>query len=76
MRESGDAYNGVKFELETAERVTCTSGETYRIEAQQTAFNLGLDYNLAHVQPTGEYHYHGVSDLLIDTLEGDNLVHV
>jgi hypothetical protein len=28
------------------------------------------------VQPTGEYHYHGVSDLLIDTLEGDNLVHV
>ena len=76
MRESGVAYNGVKFELETAEGVSCSSGETYRIEAQQTAFNLGLDMNLAHVQPTGEYHYHGVSDLLIDTLEWDNLVHV
>lgn len=76
MRESGVAYNGVKFELETAESVSCASGENYRIEAQQTAFNLWLDYNMAHVQPTGEYHYHGVADLLMDTLEGDDVVHV
>ena len=75
-RESGVAYNGVKYELETAERVTCTSGETYRIEAQQSMFNLGLDFNNAHVQPTGEYHYHGVADVLVDNLEGDDVVHV
>lgn len=76
-REAGVAYNGVKYELETNERVTCTSGETYRIEAFETAFGvMGTDFNNAHVQPTGEYHYHGVSELLMDTLEGDDVVHV
>ena len=76
VKESGVAYNGVKFELETAEKVICSSWEIYKIEAQQNIFNLGLDDNLAHVQPTGEYHYHWVPELLIDTLEWDDLVHV
>lgn len=76
-REAWVAYNGVKYELETNERVTCTSGETYRIEAFETMFNvMGIDMNNGHVQPTGEYHYHGVSGLLMDTLEGDDVVHV
>lgn len=75
--ESGVAYNGLKYQLETAERLECESGEMYRIEAQQTVIDvIGLDFNNAHVQPTGEYHYHGVSDLLMDTLEGDDVVHV
>ena len=62
----GVAVNGVKFEPGTAETVTCATGETYRVEGLQDTFNLGMDFNNAHVQPTGAYHYHGLSDLLAD----------
>jgi len=77
VREPGVAINGLKFEPGTAERATCEGGETHSIEAIQDVVDLGLDFNNAHVQPTGEYHYHGVSDLLVDLydLEQD-LVHV
>jgi hypothetical protein len=75
-RENGVAYNGVKYELQTAELVSCESGEEYRIEAIQTAFSLGLDENNAHVQPTGEYHYHGVAEVLMDSLEGTDIAHI
>ena len=34
-------------------------------------FNFGDDMNHAHVQPNGEYHYHGMPELLIEFL-GDN----
>ena len=37
-----------------------------------------MDFNNAHVQPTGEYHYHGLPNSLIDDLdasEGD-LIHI
>ncbi len=77
VRTTGVAVNGVKFEPGTAETLTCSSGETYRIEALQDVYNLGLDFNNAHVQPTGEYHYHGVSELLADAFATDtDLVHV
>lgn len=77
VREAGVAVNGVKFEPETNERVACESGETYRIEAQQDMVDLGLDVNNAHVQPTGEYHYHGVSQNLVDfSDQGNDLVHI
>jgi hypothetical protein len=73
----GVAVNGVKFEPATAETVTCESGETLRVEALQDVYNLGLDFNNAHVQPTGEYHYHGISELLADAYStDDDLVHV
>ncbi len=63
---------GVKFDPGTAG--TCPSNLTatascnlangsdpWRIEALgQTTFNFGVDTNNAHVQPTGEYHYHGM----------------
>ncbi|MFT5196783.1 MAG: hypothetical protein ACI9EW_002171 [Cellvibrionaceae bacterium] len=76
-REPGVAINGVKFEPDTAERATCGSGKVHNIEAIQDVTSLGLDFNLAHVQPTGEYHYHGVSDLLVDLYSTDqDLVHV
>lgn len=71
VRETGVALNGVKFEPGTAETTTCTSGETYRIEGLQDMFDLGMDFNNAHVQPTGEYHYHGVSELLVDAFDSD-----
>lgn len=56
----GVAINGVKFEPGTAERVNCSTGEEYRVEAFQDVLNLGLDFSNAHVQPTGAYHYHGI----------------
>ena len=77
VRTTGVAINGVKFEPGTAETVTCESGEVYRVEALQQTYNLGIDLNNAHVQPTGEYHYHGVSQLLIDAFSSEtDLVHV
>ncbi len=77
VRELGVAINGVKLEPETAERVRCASGEEYKVEAIQNFVDLGLDQNNAHVQPTGEYHYHGVSDNVIAFADkGQDLVHV
>jgi len=77
VREPGIALNGVKFEPETAEIVICDSGENYRVEAVQDLINLGLDFNNAHVQPTGEYHYHGISEGLVETFDlGEDLVHL
>ncbi len=77
VRMTGVAVNGVKFEPGTAENVTCGTGETFRVEALQDIYNLGFDFNNAHVQPTGEYHYHGVSQLLVEAYERDgDLVHV
>ena len=77
VRITGVAINGVKFEPGTAERITCESGERFRVEGLQDVFNLGMDFNNAHVQPSGEYHYHGVSQLLVDAYaSGDDLVHV
>ncbi|MEM7798298.1 MAG: YHYH protein, partial [Chloroflexota bacterium] len=73
----GVAINGVKFEPDTAERATCESGEVHSIEAIQDVTDLGLDLNNAHVQPTGEYHYHGASTLLVDAFNSDqDLVHI
>ena len=72
VREPGVALNGVKFEPGTAETVTCNSGEVYRVEGLQQDFPLGMDINNAHVQPSGEYHYHGVSELLINIFSNSN----
>ena len=73
----GIAVNGVQFVPGTGESVTCGSGETYRIEPFQDLFAFGLDFNNAHVQPTGNYHYHGISELLVNAYTtDDDLVHV
>ncbi len=72
VRVTGVAVNGVKFEPGTAETASCASGETYRIEGLQDTFALGMDENNAHVQPTGEYHYHGIADVLVDRRAGDD----
>jgi len=77
-REPGIAINGVKFEPQTAERVTCNTGEEYAVEAIQDVINLGLDINNAHVQPTGAYHYHGTPIGLVSTIDNSeqDLLHV
>ena len=77
MREPGIALNGVKFQPGTGEVVVCESGENYRIEALQDVIDLGLDFNHAHVQPTGAYHYHGSPTSIIDDFDtGRDLVHI
>tara|TARA_R110000787_G_scaffold221595_1_gene330308 strand:+ start:6464 stop:7267 length:804 start_codon:yes stop_codon:yes gene_type:complete len=71
------ARNSVKFDPGTAG--TCPSTATqasncnlangsdqWRVEALgQDVFDFGEDMNNAHVQPTGEYHYHGMPEGLL-----------
>ncbi|WP_081415530.1 YHYH protein [Aquimarina latercula] len=77
VREPGVALNGIKFEPGTAEVVECESGENYRVEALQDVIDLGLDFNHAHVQPTGAYHYHGTPiSIITDFDTGKDLVHI
>jgi hypothetical protein len=72
------SLQGVKFDPGTAgtcaSTITATSqcnlangaGGTWRVEALgQDTFDFGEDANNAHVQPTGEYHYHGVPEGLL-----------
>jgi hypothetical protein len=77
VKQPGYALNSVKFDPGTGG--TCNdSGSTcdlggqvgqWRIEALgQTAFNFGVDVNNAHVQPTGDYHYHGMPENFITKL--------
>lgn len=76
-REPGIALNGIKFEPQTAEVIVCDTGEHYRVEAKQNLINLGLDFNNAHVQPTGAYHYHGTPTSIISIFDkGEDLVHI
>jgi hypothetical protein len=75
----GYVLNGVKIDPSTAG--TCNDGGTtcsaagnvgqWSIEALgQSSFNFGTDSNNAHVQPTGEYHYHGMPEGFISKLGG------
>ena len=79
------AINSVKFDPGTAGRCNdqgeCSLAQgqgNWNIEALgHETFDFGDDMNHAHVQPTGEYHYHGMPELLIDLLgdsEGMTLV--
>ncbi|MBT4832005.1 MAG: YHYH protein [Porticoccaceae bacterium] len=74
----GYVLNGVKIDAGTAgscndSGTSCwlaspTQG-TWSIEALgQTSFNFGDDLNHAHVQPTGQYHYHGIPEGFVDRL--------
>jgi len=68
----GVALNGVPFEPGTAEfwRRNRSSGWCY--EAIGGESNLGIDLSLAHVQPNGAYHYHGVPLGLVEKLGGED----
>ena len=73
------AINSVKFDPATAGRCndegecSLAQGEgQWNIEALgHETFDFGDDMNHAHVQPSGEYHYHGMPELLIDLLGDD-----
>ena len=78
----GYAMNGVKFDPATAG--TCKSSATgtgngsgcvmaagqdpWKIEAIGGAFVFGVDANNAHVQPNGQYHYHGLPEGILTKL--------
>jgi YHYH protein len=67
----GVAINGVPIEPGTQEywKDDRKSGWTY--EAIGGESNLGIDHNMAHVQPNGAYHYHGVPSGIIQKYGGD-----
>jgi hypothetical protein len=56
----GVALNGVPFDPLTAEFFRGDRRSVWRYEAISPTVSLGLDQNLAHVQPSGAYHYHGL----------------
>jgi hypothetical protein len=56
----GVAVNGVPFDPGTAEWWRDDPSRGWRMEAIGGPRNLGLDRSNAHVQPGGQYHYHGV----------------
>ena len=68
----GIALNGVPFDPGTAEY--WNNGQRthersdWRYEALSGKLDLGLDTNNAHVQPTGAYHYHGITTGLVELL--------
>lgn len=63
----GYANNGVKFDPGTAE--SYQNAGVWRIEAlNQTLFAFGVDSSNAHVQPNGAYHYHGMPEGYLTTL--------
>lgn len=78
---TGYVLNGVKIDAGTAGSCPASATATtscslidnsgaWSIEALgQSSFNFGTDSNNAHVQPTGEYHYHGMPEGFI-TLRG------
>jgi len=73
---SAYALNSVKFDPATAG--TCDDDGVCSLAAGQGEWNIealghdtfdfGDDMNHAHVQPSGEYHYHGMPELFLDFL--------
>jgi hypothetical protein len=78
----GYVVNGVKLDPGTAGTCAATATGTgpgqgcvqiagndpWRIEALGGAFTFGTDSSNAHVQPTGDYHYHGMPEGYITRL--------
>lgn len=59
----GVARNGVPFDPGAAE--FWNRDRSWQYEALGGSIDLGLDFNNAHVQPTGSYHYHGIPEPLV-----------
>lgn len=73
----GYVLNGVKIDPATAGTCNDAGGScslagnvgSWNIEALgQNSFNFGDDGNHAHVQPGGSYHYHGIPEGFVDSL--------
>lgn len=71
---NGVLFSGVGIEVYTAESFTGFTGITNRQwnrNALQSVDDLGLDCNNAHVQPGGQYHYHGLPSAYGSELQVD-----
>lgn len=66
----GILFSGVAMDPFTAEFFMNGSqpNRSWNETALTSAVNLGTDCNNAHVQPSGEYHYHGTPNAFIDAL--------
>ncbi|WP_202962359.1 YHYH protein [Congregibacter litoralis] len=74
----GYVLNGVKIDAATAgscddSGASCSlaggANGSWEIEAlSQSHFDFGVDFNNAHVQPTGAYHYHGMPEGFLEKL--------
>ncbi len=78
---TGYVLNGVKIDAGTAGSCddsgsNCSlvdNSGNWSIEALgQNSFNFGTDDNNAHVQPTGDYHYHGMPENYLTEQGADN----
>lgn len=67
----GVALNGVPFEPGTQEFFNEDRNSGWNYEAIGGTSDLGIDMNLAHVQPNGAYHYHANPVGLVHKLGGD-----
>lgn len=65
----GIAINGVIFDPYAAEWWQRNPRSGWQLNALSPDVNLGLDSSHAHVQPSGAYHYHGIPDGLVATLD-------
>ena len=68
----GVLFSGVTLDPYTAEFFTSSSGQINRnwnITALTSTYDLGLDCNNGHVQPTGKYHYHGTPSAMLAALD-------
>jgi len=66
----GIALNGVLFDPNTAEFYRQRRESPWNYEALGDGVDLGLDEHHAHVQPNGNYHYHGLPTALFERLSG------
>lgn len=66
----GVLFSGVAMDPFTAEFFTNNGqkNRSWNETALTNAINLGTDCNNAHVQPTGQYHYHGKPNAFIEAL--------
>lgn len=71
VQRVGISVNGILFEPSAGEFYNDDPSSGWQYEALSGALDLGVDCNHAHVQPTGNYHFHGMPEKLIEALGGD-----
>lgn len=64
----GISLNGIEIDPFAAEWWNGDPNSGWNYDPHSDAIDLGIDSSNAHVQPSGEYHYHGVPYGLLDAL--------
>lgn len=73
MNLFGVALNGVPFDPAAAEWFDRNPDSGWQYEALSGFLDLGMDFNNAHVQPGGVYHYHGIPDRSLESHHGNDM---